>query len=115
MKKLLKIKEKTQTTMCFNNQGQGRTFYLRFYEAEHEKEMQLIKRYYDERPERGVSISKRNGTYRVYAQGPYDENIIGPWEILMHKYCALSNLILIDGDDGKTSTIVTISKEFIED
>ncbi len=105
--------ENTQAMMCFD-QHHGKNFYVRFYSEDLEMEMASIMDFYGKRPEMGVFISEKNGTYRVYAEGTYSRKNTGPWEILMHKYWSLSNQIAVDEEKEEKYYLIRFSDSFID-
>lgn len=112
---ILKGNFETQAMMCFDD-GKGRTFYVRFYAKELEEEMMFIKDFYAKRPEMGLEITKVDKFYKIHAEGMMSSTNTGPWEILMHKYWALSNTYIKEKKSGIKYCFVRFSdKEIYED
>ena len=110
---ILRGSKENESMMYFETNG-GRTFFVRFYDEEMEEEFLEIKMNYDRLRKTGVEIDKvGKNTYRVYAEGAFVPSDIGAWEILLHKYWAMSNQIAKDKSDGTKYYVIRFSNQQI--
>ena len=89
-------REENRVEFCFEQNGE-RVFYVKFYEDELLKEMKDLKNYYSNIRKGFLDITEKDGTFRISSKSmnPATNGIPMPdaWDILMHKYFALSHQV----------------------